>query len=252
MRAEPKVQRMLLDLQELDSALDSLDHQLVGLPQTQRLNEIAVLRGQLTDELLDARLKVEDLQRLVTRSEGEVEQVKRRAQKDQELLDSGTITSPKQLQDLEHEITSLARRQSDLEDDELEVMQQLEDATSTVNDLVSRDQELSNEELTLTEQRSASTSEINVERSDVSMRRNTVRAQLPDELIAIVDKLRQDSPIATARLRGNQCGACQLQLSPVDLKPILDADPDEIVRCEECRAILVRDEVFAAGAGDDQ
>ncbi|WP_460997297.1 CT398-like coiled coil hairpin domain-containing protein, partial [Staphylococcus aureus] len=52
-----------------------------------------------------------------------------------QLLDSGSITSGKQLEEIQHEITSLLRRASEREDAQLEVMERAEGAQARVDEL---------------------------------------------------------------------------------------------------------------------
>ena len=65
------------------------------------------------------------MQREVAKAEADVQLVRDRAARDQARLDAGTGTA-KDLQALQHELDSLARRQSELEDVELEVMERAE------------------------------------------------------------------------------------------------------------------------------
>ena len=75
-----------------------------------------------------------DVQRELRKSEADVEQVSTRAARDRARLEAGT-GSAKDLQGLQHELESLARRQSDLEDVELEVMERLETAQTEASGL---------------------------------------------------------------------------------------------------------------------
>ena len=61
----------------------------------------------------------------MTKAEADVAQVRERIARDQAMLDAGSVASARQLEDLQHEIGNLARRVSDLEDAELEVMESL-------------------------------------------------------------------------------------------------------------------------------
>ena len=88
-------------------------------------------------EMIAAETIVSDLEREQLRADADVDLVRERSRKDRELLDSGSITDPKQLQSLESEIQSLAARQTALEDVELEVMERLEGAKAAVDQLTS-------------------------------------------------------------------------------------------------------------------
>jgi predicted nucleic acid-binding Zn-ribbon protein len=59
--------------------------------------------------------------------------------------------------------------------------------------------------------------------------------------VQLYEKVRAaSSGVGAAALRRGQCEGCHLQLNTTDLNRIREADPDEVLRCEECRRILVR------------
>ncbi|MEI2671490.1 MAG: hypothetical protein V9G13_10260 [Marmoricola sp.] len=72
------------------------------------------------------RVQVTDVTDEQSRADADVEQVKSRQQRDQSMVDSGAISDPKALERMLGELESLAKRISDLEDVELEVMERLE------------------------------------------------------------------------------------------------------------------------------
>ena len=67
-------------------------------------------------------------------------------------------------------------------------------------------------------------------------------AALPADLVALYEKIRDRSGVGAGLLRHGRCGSCQLQLSASDLSRIREMAADEVVRCEECGAIMVRTE----------
>ena len=58
--------------------------------------------------------------------------------------------------------------------------------------------------------------------------------------MALYEKMRAQHGVGAAALRGGRCEGCHLSLNTVDLARIRAAPPDEVLRCEECRRILVR------------
>ena len=231
----------LLELQGIDTGLDQLEHRLRTLPErvamAERDAQIVVLR----DRLVAAETEVGDLERAVRRAEAEVETVRTRSTKDEELLISGTITSPKQLEELQHEVASLARRCADLEDAELVVMEQLESATAHKAQV---EQELA----TVVLARSEAEAEVaEAERQATGQRfasgerRSALVAGLPTDLLSLYEKVRADhSGVGAARIHRGRCEGCRMELPPSDLARIRTAEPDVVLRCEECRRILVR------------
>jgi predicted nucleic acid-binding Zn-ribbon protein len=72
-------------------------------------------------------------------------------------------------------------------------------------------------------------------------RRGAVAADVPPDLLDLYQRLRaQHDGVGAAALRRGRCEGCHLSLNTVELNAIRAAGPDEILRCEECRRILVR------------
>jgi predicted nucleic acid-binding Zn-ribbon protein len=239
--AEPAVQLRLLDLQALDVRLDQIEHRRRTLPQ---LAQIAELEGRVSavrDRVVAAETEVSDLERAMAKAESDVEQVRARARKDQELLDSGRIGSAKELENLQREIESLARRQADLEDAELEVMERLEDARSALAGLTAERDAVAADLDRLAAERDAALAEADKDAGWVRQEREGVVPDIPADLIALYDRLRADhGGVGAAALHQRRCEGCRMELTPTDLVRIRDAAPDALLRCEECRRILVR------------
>ena len=128
MKADPDAQLKLLDLQKLDAAADQLRHQRATLPRTPRSPRSTGRRADVLGRSRDQQIVVDDLTAAQEKADADVEQVKARRKRDQDRMDQGLITNPKDLERMQHELESLERRISTLEDEELEVMEDLEDA----------------------------------------------------------------------------------------------------------------------------
>src|SRR5207253_2070306 len=73
--------------------------------------------------------------------------------------------------------------------------------------------------------------------------RRPLVSDLPADLVALYERIReQNAGIGAALLRAGRCGGCRLELSGSERSRVRSAPPDEVVRCEECRRILVRTE----------
>ena len=128
LNAEPADQIRLLEVQALDARIAQLDHKRRTLPEHTELDRLGADLAQLRDLLVAAQTEESDTAREQTKAEQDVDQVRQRATRDQQRLDSGAVTSPKDLENLQREIVSLAKRQGDLEDIVLEVMERRESA----------------------------------------------------------------------------------------------------------------------------
>ncbi|NQU37128.1 MAG: hypothetical protein HQ526_05960 [Actinobacteria bacterium] len=241
MKASPQEQQTLLELQKLDTRLDQLAHRAANLPEVARHTELLDRLAEFQTDSVQAQTELSDLGEQVAKAELEVAGVRARAQKDQSLLDSGAISSGKQLEDLQHEITSLARRQTSLEDVELELMEQAEGVQTRVDDLSDSVAKTRAQLADVEQARDVVMSEISDEVRTIELRRIKLIEDVPADLTALYQRLRDNlGGVGAAPLFGNRCEGCNMQLAPTDLGTIAGTPPDEVVRCEECSRILVR------------
>lgn len=240
MKAAPEAQRRLLDLQAIDTALAQLAHKRKTLPQRSALGALAREIANLDDERIKAQVAVDDIDRDISRLEKDVEQVRGRSTKDRQRLDFGSGPA-RELEALQHELASLARRQSELEDSELEFMEQRETAEAMLNDIGGRLEEARAKRVALEAERDEALAGIDRDEQSRSAARGPVAADVPADLLALYDKIREASGgVGVALLRSGRCGGCRLDLSGGELARFRAAAPDEVVRCDECRRILVR------------
>ena len=240
LKAQPHQQARLIEVQLLDTRLDQLAHARAHLPALTKLAGLDQAQVTLDRELALARTALSDVQREVDKAEADVQLVRARAARDQARLDSGTGT-PKDLQALQSELVSLARRQGDLEEIELEVMERAESLEADVASLETRRSALQEELAQVRAERDAAFEVSDAEAADVTERRSALVPEVGAELLALYDKIRASvGGTGASELRQRRCGGCRLELNQVDLSRIKAAPADEVIRCEECRRILVR------------
>lgn len=241
MKADPNAQLRLLDLQQIDARVGQLRHQLETLPELAELNELRVQRTELDNQARDARIQVEDLTADQQKVDADVESVKARRERDQGRMDAGQVTNPKDLQRMQHEMGSLEKRISDLEDEELEVMARLEDAQRELDSLTAQLDAVMTRGREKVASRDSRTAEINQQLAESEAERGPVADGMPADLLALYDKLRASkSGIGAAQLHRRQCGGCMLTLDASEINAIRGRADDDVVRCEECQRILVR------------
>ncbi|MEV6983383.1 C4-type zinc ribbon domain-containing protein [Sphaerisporangium sp. NPDC051017] len=240
MKAAPEAQKRLLELAELDAVLDRLAHRRRTLPELAEIEERSAKLARLATEVIAAETEAGDLAREQTKAESDVEAVRVRADRDQKRLDSGQVTSSKDLSNLQSEIASLHRRQGDLEDVVLEIMERREAADATVTRLRAECGEINAGLATLEEKRDAAIGELDRESGETKGRRGGVTPDIPADLLALYEKLREQYGVGAAMLQGGRCQGCKVSLSIADLNRLRAAAKDEVLRCEECRRILVR------------
>lgn len=239
MKADPTDQQRLLELQALDTRLGQLDHQVRSLPEHAQLEALTARSADLEAELVRATTARDDVQRELTKAEQDVQLVRDRAARDQQRLDAG-VGSAKDMQALQHELESLARRQTVLEDEELEVMERAEVLDSEVARAQADRDALAAETAEVAQARDTKAGALEADRAEVASGREAIVADISTDLITLYDKIRAQSGTGAAPLLQRRCGGCQLELNQVDLGRIRAAAEDEVLRCEECRRILVR------------
>ncbi|MFF3395393.1 zinc ribbon domain-containing protein [Streptomyces sp. NPDC002669] len=241
MNAAPADQIRLLDVQALDVRLSQLAHRRKSLPEHAEIESLTSDLAQLRDLLVASQTEESDTAREQTKAEQDVDQVRQRAARDQQRLDSGAITSPKDLESLQREIASLAKRQGDLEDVVLEVMERRESAQERVTELSDRVSAVQAKVDDATTRRDAATRELDAEVATVTKEREVVAGSVPADLLKLYDKLReQQGGVGAARLYQRRCEGCRLELNITEINEVKAAAPDAVLRCENCRRILVR------------
>lgn len=240
MKADPAHQLALLVVADLDSRAHQLRHQRAHLPELAEIASLEAERTALTDRVRDARIVVDDLTVEQAKADREVEQVRARRERDRNRMDTGQITQPKDLERMQHELVSLERRITTLEDAELEVMEQLEEAQQVLDGLGIRAEDIDARLAELMTLRDDKQAEIDASLAEVAEARGPALEGMPDDLLALYERLREQKGVGAALLRGRQCSGCNMSIDASELSRIRSAPADEVVRCEECQRILVR------------
>jgi len=239
MKAEVVQQRSLLELAELDAERSRIDHRAKHLSEQQQLEEAQSAHGEANDRLAAVQIALEDLDGQVAKFESEIDAVRQREDRDRSLLAAGTVDA-KQLTELQHELETLERRQSSLEDSLLEVMERREELQSQQAGELAEIDELQSR---LTDAQRAcdeTCSEIDQLRHQSVSRRDELVAELDADLVALYERQRSRGGAGAGPLQGRRCGACRIEIDKGELARISAAAEDEVLRCPECGAILLR------------
>ena len=239
MKADPAVQRRLLDLADVDAELARLAHRRRNLPEHAELTAAEAAVRAAKDALVEVETRVGDLDRDIRRLERDIEGVRARADRDQKILASSGVGA-KQAVDLQHELETLARRQGVLEDEELEVMEQREALGMDVQHAQRTLDEAQVNLIAVTERRDTALADIDAGEAGRGRAREAVVADLPADLLAEYDRRRARGGTGAALLRERRCGACRLELDRTAIAALRAAPPDVVVHCEECGTVLVR------------
>lgn len=238
-KAAPAEQLRLLDLQALDSRLNQLQRQAAAARSNPAIAGLQEHSVQAEAELVAAETALGDAERELTRAETEVQTVVTRLQRDQQRLDSGT-GSPKDLTALQSEVASLTRRQGDLEDAELEVMERVEAVRGRRNEARDQALEVRDELDQLLSVRDAELAEIDQQEAMVRAERAELADSFEAALLAVYEKTLARRGVGAARLFHGRSEGSGMELSPGDLAEIRKASDEDIVFCPDSGCILVR------------
>ena len=240
MKATPSDQRSIIDIQNFDFTTTSLNAKAAGLPEIAALQNLTIKHNNARDLRIAAETEVNDVKRELARAETDVEQVVSRITRDETRLASGTGAA-KELEQLQHEIVSLNNRRAELEEVELEIMMRVDGIKERIKDLQEEEAALALEIANLDIAKENALTIIMAELSTASQEREKTAASIDPELLKLYEKIRAgNNGTGAAALVGNQCKGCHLTINTVELQRIAGLAEDELVRCEECRCILVR------------
>jgi predicted nucleic acid-binding Zn-ribbon protein len=231
----------LLEVQALDITSDQLTHRRAHLPERAELAATEQALVDLTKAREAVQAERDQLGREQKRYEDEAASVEAKAQHENTTLYSGKVTAAKELQAIQDEIASLHRRQTDLEDHVLELMEQIEPLDAQLGAQDAERERLDALAMTLTAAIAEAESEIDAELETVGDSRAKAAAQIPADLMEEYERLRRAfGGIGVARLVGNRCDGCHLTLPSMEVDRIRHAPPDTAEHCSECDRILVR------------
>ncbi len=233
-------QRRLLDVQALDTRAAKLNHQRRSLPVLETLAELEARLEDIRRAQVEERTTIADTRRELTKAEGDVEQVRQRAARHQTRLDSGAVTA-KDAQALQAELEQLAKRQADLEEVELEVMERLEEAESRLAELERQEAAIAADVARHTETRDAEWSTIDGELASIAAERSTIVEEIEPGLMRLYDRVRERTGgLAAIALYGSRTEGTQLDFSLTELDAIHSAPPEQVVQHEDYGYIIVR------------
>lgn len=241
MKVSPQAQLRLLELADLDAERSRLGHRRRTLPELAALSQLGERAAKVRDAITIADTNLADLDRELARAEKDVEQVRVRIDRDNQRLDAGSVSNARELESLQSEVASLRRRQSDLEEIVLDLMERREAAQALRDGADGESTKVAADISAVTARRDASLAEIAEAEAKATAARAGVVEGMPAALLTLYGKVcGQSGGLGAAPLRRGQCLGCRVQLSTAALNEIRAAAPDEVLRCEECQRILVR------------
>ena len=238
MKASPRQQRLLLELQDLDTAIARLRRKRQGIPERAEIAGLAGEADEAKQTFMAAQRELDTQNAEIARIESDVKLVRERRARDEQLL--AASTSAKEATALQNELDALIRRTGELEDRELEIMELQEAAQAAFDAASAALAAVEDRRSALRASLETAEARLDTEISASSEERAGLSAELQRDVLAEYEDLRARTGLGAARLRGNVSEASNMALTPAELTEIRSAAPDEIVYCPGTGAILVR------------
>jgi len=239
-KASASDQRSILDIQKFDLQSATLNNRAATLPEIAEITTQTIKQNNLRDLRIAAETELSDVKRELARAEADVEQIVTRIERDEKRLSSGTGT-PKELEQTQHELGTLGARRAELEEVELGIMMRVDEIKERITELSGQENEIALKVADLNIRKENALAAIHTELEGLATDRKAIAQSVAADFLALYEKVRESSGgIAAAILAGAQCKGCNLTLNTIELQRISGLGEDEVIRCEECRCILVR------------
>ncbi len=239
MRANVEDQRKLLDIDALDQHIATLIFQKKSNPDIATITEMTARSPAIETSIVETDSQILEVKKLVSKAEVDVENITKRLEKDRARLNSDQ-TSAKELTQLQHEISTLENKEKELEEVELEHMEKLDDLEHKKSGLTDMLNQVKSEISQLNDKIKANFATLDNEIINLTSERNVIAELLPQDLLNLYEKIRTDHGKGAGLLSNGSCGACQIQIAAAEISALKSADVQEVLRCENCRCILVR------------
>lgn len=223
----------------MDFAVATLLNKLAALPEIAELQATNARLALVRDLAVAAETQISDIKRELLRSEADVEQVTARLERDEKRLADGSA-SPKELEKLQHEVQTLSARRAELEEVELEIMLRIDSIKERLEELRSEEVALKSASEEILGRKVTASEEIELEIASLTEERKAIASTVDGALLDLYEKIRSNGGTGAAAIRDGKCDGCHLSINSVELGRIKTLASDEVVRCEECRCILVR------------
>lgn len=238
MKATPESQALLLELQALDTKLNQLGHRANTLPELATIAALSSERDTLRRTVGEHSGAWEDAQLELKRTEADVAVVEARVSRDQARLQASA--SVKDVAALEQELAALAKRQSDLEDIELAVMETVDERAAALAASRAALEALDARIAEAAASRDSALADLDVDLQQAAASRAEIAGAVPDDLLALYEKQRARYGVGASLLRGGVSSASGVTLNSSDMVTVRAAAPDDVLLCPDSSAILVR------------
>ena len=230
----------LLDVQDVDLAIDQQRHRRAHLAERQALGEIDAQSAALTDDLASVGAARDEVAKRQADAETELAATESRSAAVSRRLYSGEVSASRELKAMADDVDALKIRASALEDHVLELLEEREPLDARLEELTATLIRLEERRTDALQRLGEAEAEVDGELSTLATRRAEAAAGVPEALMSVYERLRARlGGVGVARVVGNHCDGCHLTLSAMELDHLRHLPAGEVPTCEQCSRILV-------------
>ncbi|MGQ0849639.1 MAG: zinc ribbon domain-containing protein [Actinomycetota bacterium] len=226
----------LLDLQDVDLAIDRLLHQRQTLPELETYQRVAGRRDQLvnTHRVRGGELRKVELD--LDKAEGELEILENKLKESETRLFAGGM-SGRETEQKRLEVQALGGQREAMEARVFGIIELVDPLRDIVNGLEAEVAAANREVAGLEQAIAQAWKEIDAQIARREATKAGLAAPIPPQLMTLYEQLRRSKGgVAVGRLNGGICGGCHLTLSIPEQAEAAEWDPP---RCIHCMRILV-------------
>lgn len=237
MKATPQHQETLLELNRIDLQLRRNQKQIDEISRGEQVQAQRQLLLANSERLLVARNELDALELELTRAETDLKLVEGRIAKDETRLQQSS--NQKDVQGMQSELQSLAKRKGELEDAELVLLERKDEILANLKTIELERAEIQKTLEVLENEQTSGLAKLNSGQQLLREDRARNLGLLTAELSEHYEKLFSRG-VGVGRLDGLICDACGMTLSGDSIDAARNTPADELAHCGECGAILVR------------
>lgn len=229
---------LLLQLQTLDSERNVLNRAKEDAAKDQNLHALQFLAHELESALSKSGAELNTVRTNLRRAELDLKTTQDRIRAEEQKLYSGTITSSRELDQLQQKIEESHKSREKLEEETLRLMEADETLSRDVAALEKRLQSCRMETEALQREIGQKLKAIRIELEGLDDERAALLPQIPGEWIDRYQKIsKAHHGVGIAKMKNNSCGACHVSISDALLQKAKRGE-DKLIFCENCGRIL--------------
>jgi predicted nucleic acid-binding Zn-ribbon protein len=232
------IPEILLALQDVDTQADQLTHRREHSALRDDLDSATASIREWERRRSSLRSRIDELGTSIEESETRGAELSAHRQRlDQQLK---TVIAPREAEALMHEMDTLTQQVDELDVHELEALEEQAALDDELADHLRSEQPLRERQRQADDALAAEVADIERELADLAERRDGLRTQISEAVLATYDRKRAALGVAVARLVGKQCQGCHLELSAAEIDTVREEAADTgVTDCPDCGRLLI-------------